>query len=160
MPRLAALVLAAASSFAGLAACTKGTPPPAGDIAAKLTVPTADGPAFDPAVLDGKPAVVVFWRPGCPHCREELPQVARAAKDKGATAIAVQVAEPPPAGKRVLDGLAWEGVALVDDGTLRKSLAITKVPWTLVLRPDGTAARAYVGAQSYDTIAGAIAAAR
>ncbi len=124
-----------------------------------LTVPLADGQTFDPATLGGKPAVVVFWRPGCPHCRDELPDVAKVCKDKGATAVAVQVAEPPPSGKRVLDSLKWEGVSLVDDGTLRKGLTVSKVPWTLVLRPDGTAARAYVGRQSYDTLAGAIAAA-
>jgi hypothetical protein len=41
-----------------------------------------------------------------------------------------------------------------------KNLGIDKVPWTLVLRPDGTAAKAYVGAQSYDTLVGAIASAR
>ena len=29
-----------------------------------------------------------------------------------------------------------------------------------MLRPDGTAAKAYIGAQSYDTLVGAIAAAR
>jgi hypothetical protein len=56
--------------------------------------------------------------------------------------------------------MKWDGVALVDDGTLRKDLKISKVPWTLVLRPDGTAARAYVGRQSYETLAGAVAAAR
>ncbi len=155
MPRLALPALALVALFA----CTKTTPAPPGNIAGKLAVPTADGSPFDPATLAGKPAVVVFWRPGCPHCRTELPDVARACKDKGATAVAVQVAEAPPTGLRVLEGLKWDGVVLVDDGTLRKDLAITKVPWTLVLRPDGTAARAFVGAQSYETLSGAIAAA-
>lgn len=156
MPRttVVALALLAAS------ACTKtSVAPPPGDIGAKLTLPTAAGTPYDPAALDGKPAVVVFWRPGCPHCRDELPEVAQVCKDKGATAVAVQVAEAPASGLRVLEGMKWEGVALVDDGTVRKDLKITKVPWTLVLRPDGTAARAYIGAQSYDTLAGAIAAA-
>jgi len=155
MPRTTVLALAL------LAACAKSsavTPPP-GDIGAKLTVPTAAGAPFDPGALEGKPAVIVFWRPGCPHCKDELPDVAQVCKDKGATAVAVQVAEAPASGLRVLEGMKWEGVALVDDGTLRKDLKITKVPWTLVLRPDGTAARAYIGRQSYETLAGAIAAA-
>jgi thiol-disulfide isomerase/thioredoxin len=157
MPRTTVLALA----FALLAACAKssGVTPPPGDIGGKLTVPTTAGTPYDSAALDGKPAVVVFWRPGCPHCRDELPDVAQVCKDKGATAVAVQVAEAPASGLRVLEGMKWEGVALVDDGTLRKDLQITKVPWTLVLRPDGTAARAYVGRQSYETLAGAIAAA-
>ena len=163
MPRttVVALALLAGLSLGALGACNKnGVPPPKGDIGAKLTVPTTAGAVYDPAALDGKPAVIVFWRPGCPHCRDELPDVAQVCKDKGATAVAVQVAEAPPAGLRVLEEMKWDGVALVDDGTLRKDLAITKVPWTLVLRPDGTAARSYVGAQSYGTIASAIGAAR
>lgn len=158
MPRTTVVALVASAL---LFACTKdGETPPAGDIGAKLTVNTAAGEAFDPAALDGKPAVVVFWRPGCPHCRDELPDVAQVCKDKGCTAVAVQVAEAPPSGLRVLEGMKWDGVALVDDGTLRKDLKITKVPWTLVLRPDGTAARSYIGRQSYDTLAGAVAAAK
>ncbi|HUQ04591.1 MAG TPA: TlpA disulfide reductase family protein [Kofleriaceae bacterium] len=166
MPRTTVLALVASAllatlSLGALGGCNKnGVPPPKGDIGAKLTVPTTSGAAYDPAALDGKPAVVVFWRPGCPHCREELPDVAQVCKDKGATAVAVQVAEAPPSGLRVLEGMKWEGVALVDDGTLRKDLSITKVPWTLVLRPDGTAARAFVGRQSYETLASAIAAAK
>lgn len=157
MPRTTVLALAAAALLAG-PACTKSESPPAGDIRAKLTVPTTDGATFDPSGLAGKPTVVVFWRPGCPHCRDELPDALQVCKDKGCTAVAVQVAEAPPAGQRVLEGMKWDGVALVDDGTLRKGLNITKVPWTLVLRRDGTAARAYTGRQSYETLAGAIAA--
>jgi len=44
--------------------------------------------------------------------------------------------------------------------TLRQSLDIKAVPYTLVLRADGTAAHAFVGRQSYDTLAGAIASVR
>jgi thiol-disulfide isomerase/thioredoxin len=160
MPRTTVLALVVSALLAALA-CNRsaGVTPPSGDISAKLTISTTAGDAFDPATLDGKPAVVVFWRPGCPHCRDELPDVAQACKDKGATAVAVQVAEAPPSGLRVLEGMKWDGVALVDDGAVRKDLNITTVPLPLVLRPDGTAARAYVGRQSYETLAGAIAAA-
>lgn len=157
MPRLAVIAVL----LAGLVgSCKKETAPPPGNVAAKLAIPTADGPVFDPATLAGKPTVVVFWRPGCPHCRDELPLVRKACKAKGCNAVAVQVAEDPAFGKRTLDKVAWEGIALIDDGSVRKSLGVDKVPWTLMLRPDGTAAKAYVGAQSYDTIVGGIAAAR
>jgi thiol-disulfide isomerase/thioredoxin len=157
MPRLAVIALV----LMALVACTKdGVAPPGGNVAAKLAIPTAEGPLFDPATLAGKPTVVVFWRPGCPHCREEIPIVRKVCNEKGANAVAVQVAEAPESGKRALEHSAWTGIALIDDGSIRKSLGIDKVPWTLVLRPDGTAARAYVGAQSYDTLASAIAAAK
>jgi thiol-disulfide isomerase/thioredoxin len=157
MPRLAVIALALA---AFLAACKKETPPPPGNVAARLALPTADGTMFDPATLAGKPTIVVFWRPGCPHCREELPLVRKACKEKGANAVAVQVSEDPGFGQRTLEKVAWEGVALIDDGAARKTLGVDKVPWTLVLRPDGTAAKAFIGAQSYDTLVGALAAAR
>jgi thiol-disulfide isomerase/thioredoxin len=164
MPRLSVSALVLSLSIASLGATTacrkQGVAPPTGDISAKLTIPTTAGTPYDPAALDGKPAVVVFWRPGCPHCRHELPEVAQVCKDKGVTAVAIQVAEAPTAGLRVLEGMKWEGVALVDDGTLHTQLGIHAVPYTLVLRPNGTAARAFVGAQSYDTLASAIAAAK
>jgi thiol-disulfide isomerase/thioredoxin len=157
MPRLAVIAIVL---LGFIAACEKGAPVPPGNVAARLALPTADGATFDPATLAGKPTVVVFWRPGCPHCRDELPHVLKACKDKGANAVAVQVSESPASGQRVLDGLKWDGAVLTDDGTVRKELKIDKVPWTLVLRPDGTAARSYVGAQTYGTLAGAIAAAK
>ena len=158
MPRLAVIALV----LLGLVACKKeGVTPPPGNVASKLApLPTQDGAAFDPATLAGKPTVVVFWRPGCPHCREEIPIVRKVTTEKGVNAVAVQVAEETAAGKRALEHSAWKGTALVDNGSMHRELGIDKVPWTLVLRPDGTAARAFVGAQSYSTLASAIEAAR
>src|SRR5262249_54003710 len=127
-----------------------------GDVAARLTLPTMSGEPYDPAALRGKPALVVFWRPGCPHCLAELPEAARAARDRGVAAVAVQVAGKPDAARVVLSRTGWDGTALVDDGKVRDGLAIRAVPYTLVLRADGTAAHAFVGRQSYDTLASAI----
>jgi thiol-disulfide isomerase/thioredoxin len=153
MPRLAVIALV----LLGLVACKKeGVTPPSGNILEKLSLPAADGTTFDAKTLAGKPTVVVFWRPGCPHCREEMPIVRKVCKEKGCNAVAVQVAESPESGKRALEHSAWEGASLIDDGSVRKGLGIDKVPWTLVLRPDGTAAYAFVGAQKYGTLASAI----
>jgi thiol-disulfide isomerase/thioredoxin len=160
MPRPAlavALAITASTAVASLAACRREAAPPPGNIAARLTIPTRADTPFDPATLGGKPALVVFWRPGCPYCREELPGAQRAADERGVPAIAVQIAEGKTAGTTVLGQLAWKGVDLVDDGTLRRELAVKQVPWTLVLRSDGTAARAFVGRQSYETLKSALA---
>jgi len=159
MPRIVPVLISIALALT-IAACKHEAPPPGGDVAARLTVPTVAGPPFDPATLDGKPALVVFWRPGCPHCLAELPDALRAAKARGVTAVAVQVAGKPEAGRVVLDRVQWDGPALVDDGSLRDGLAIRAVPWTLVLRGDGTAAHAYVGRQSYDALSSALASVR
>lgn len=166
MPRPALGVAAPALAIAlalTASACRRGAPsvtPPKGDVGAMLAVPTRAGAPFDPATLDGKPALVVFWRPGCPYCREELPEAVKAAADRGATLVGVQIAEGKAAGEKVLTEAGWNGVDLVDDGTLRKSLDLRAVPYTLVLRPDGTAARAYVGRKRYGDLRSALAAAK
>ena len=156
-PALAVAALALAIAVPTLPACKRGPAPPSGNIAARLAVPTRGDVVFDPATLGGKPAIVVFWRPGCGYCRQELPDAMRAATERGVTVVAVQVAEGKEAGGAVLAKLGWQGVDLVDDGTLRRDLKVSSVPWTLVLRSDGTAARAFVGAQSYATLERALA---
>lgn len=160
MPRIAPALLSIALVAIAAAGCTRDTPPPPGDIAARLTVPTMAGPDFDPATLRGKPALILFWRPGCPHCLAELPDAARAARDRGVTAVAVQVSDRPDRAVPALERAGWEGPTLVDNGTLRQGLAIKAVPWTLVLRSDGTAARAFVGRQTYEQLSSALASVR
>lgn len=162
MPRIVPALLSIALVSIALAACNRADEPPvpSGNVAARLTVPTMDGPAFDPQALGGKPSLVVFWRPSCPHCIAELPDAIRAAADRGANAVAVQVTGQPAQGKEALERAGWTGPILIDDGSLRADLKITAVPYTLVLRPDGTARRAFLGRQSYDTLSSALASAR
>lgn len=160
MPRIAPALLSLVLLLSLAAGCKQEAPTPGGNIAAQLAIPTMAGDTFDPATLHGKPALVVFWRPGCPHCLAELPDAARAARDRGVPAIAVQVSGKPDAARVVLDRSEWTGPALLDDGQLVKGLKIKAVPWTLVLRGDGTAAHAFLGRQSYDTLSSAIASAR
>lgn len=153
MPRLCLLAILL------VAGCRPGSvAPPSGDVAGALALPTTAGDAFDPAQLRGKPAIVMFWRTGCSYCMNELPVVAEVAREKGASAVAVLVAGDRDAAARIAE--TWDGTVLVDDGTLRDRYAIRKVPYTLILRPDGTAARAFLGEQSGDTLAGAVSAAR
>ncbi|MEZ4402266.1 MAG: TlpA disulfide reductase family protein [Kofleriaceae bacterium] len=158
MPRIAPLLLM--FGLVTAAACKPQTPVPAGDIAARLTVATAAGAPFDPATLRGQPALVVFWRPGCPHCLAEIPDAVRLAKDTGATIVAVQVAGRPEVGAAVLAKANWTGPHLIDDGSLREGLKIKGVPYTLALRANGSAARAMIGRRSYDELKSALSAAR
>jgi thiol-disulfide isomerase/thioredoxin len=136
-------------------ACSSGLAPPSGDVAAGLALQTLDGAAFDPQQLRGRPAVVMFWRTGCPYCHQELPVIEQVAAERGAAAVAVLVA----GNQRTAADLAGKhpGVTfLVDDGSLRERYAIRSVPYTLVLRPDGTARRAFRGAQGAGTLASAL----
>jgi hypothetical protein len=45
---------------------------------------------------------------------------------------------------------------LVDDGTMRARYEIKAVPYTLILRGDGTASHAFKGEQGESTLAGAL----
>jgi hypothetical protein len=151
-----ALAISAAAS-----GCHGGKTPPSGDVAASLAIQTLDGRAFDPQVLRGKPAIVTFWRPGCPYCAAALPKDQAAAHRTGATAIAIMISGGDDAGTAELQHLGWDGAALVDRGALATRYGVPHVPYSFVLRPDGTAARVFDGDEaSEDDIASALEAAR
>jgi thiol-disulfide isomerase/thioredoxin len=144
-----------------LAGCKKAEElaPPSGDIASSLSLPMPDGETFDPATLSGKPVILMFWRPNCPYCLNEMPAVGKVAREKGAAAIGVMVSGNKAQGKRL--GEEHGVTVLYDEGKeLQKRYDVTKVPYTLVLRGDGTAAKAFLGEQSESTLAGAVAAAK
>ena len=151
MPRLCLAVIILVALLAG---CKNELEPPPGDVAAGLTLPTIDGEPFDPSTLRGKPAIVMFWRPGCQYCMHEMPVVAKVARDKGAAAIAVMVTGNMEKAKEIAKD--FDGTVLVDDGTLRARYEIKAVPYTLVLRGDGTASHAFKGEQGESTLAGAL----
>lgn len=139
----------------GLFACKSELTPPAGDIAASLAIPDIEGKPFDPTTLQGKPAIVLFWRLGCSYCMHEMPVVSRLAREAGITPVAVLVAgNQEKAAEFAKD---FDGPFLVDDGRLRDQYKIKSVPYTLVLRSDGTAARAFLGEQGEGTLKSAIA---
>jgi thiol-disulfide isomerase/thioredoxin len=150
---------------AALAACGHAPTPPAGDVAASLTLGLLDGTgSFDPSTLHGKAAVVVFWRPGCPYCANELPAALKVARAAGAEPIAVmirpQVEGARDRGAAEMGRLRWDATALADTADLLGQWKIDAVPWTLVVKPDGTAARLFVGEASADDLASALASAK
>lgn len=141
-------------------ACHRGPRPPDGDVAASLTAPTIAARAFDPASIKGKPTLVLFVSPTCPHCLKTLPVAAEAARAEGANAVAVFVVGKAENATGVLAQTHFTGPALIDDGTLRRRYAIDQVPTTLVLGPDGHARDEYIGEQDADCLRGAISRAR
>lgn len=157
MPRPWISVLAFAIA---LAACHRGpdVPVPSGDVAASLAhTPRLDGSAFDPKMLAGKPALVLFVSPTCPHCLATIPRAAAAAKAAGDPVVAVFVIGKAANATPVVSKLAFPGPALIDDGTLRKQYAVHAVPYIVVLGPDGHARAAYLGEQSESTLEDALA---
>ncbi len=115
---------------------------------------------FDPASLKGKPSLVMFVTPTCPHCLATIPHGIAAAKAKDANLVAVFVAGRAANATGVVSRTQFPGPALVDDGTLMKRYHIDAVPYVVVLGADGHATAAYIGEQDESTFADALADAR
>lgn len=143
-----------------ISGCHKAAEVPPGDIAASLTAPSADDRTFDPSSLRGKPTLVVFASPTCPHCTLELPWAQAAAAAEGANIVAVYVSGAKKHAASVAKSLKFTGPVLVDDGALRKRYDIRAVPYLLVLAPDGHAVDAFRGETEESTLREALADAR
>lgn len=140
-----------------IAGCKRGEPVPEGDIAATLTAPSIGAHSFDPASLKGKPSLVMFVTPTCPHCIATIPRGAAAAQAQGANVVAVFVAGNKSNAEGVVSNAKFPGTALIDDGTLRRKYNIRGVPYSLVLGPDGRAREAFRGEQEESTFRDALA---
>lgn len=142
-----------------ISACHRRTRVPEGDVTASLTLPALGDPLETTSLL-GKPTLVVFVSPTCPHCIEELPLAQDAARAADANIVAVFVVGKRENAAGVVQTTRFMGPVLIDDGTLRHRYDVKSVPYTLVLRPDGRASDAFVGTQDASTLRGAIADAR
>jgi thiol-disulfide isomerase/thioredoxin len=107
--------------------------------------------------LKGKPSLVMFVTPTCPHCLATIPHAVEAAAAEHAGLVTVFVAGQEDNAKGVIDHAHFTGEWMVDDGGLRRRYAISSVPYTLVVGADGRARDAFVGEQQTDTLKDAIA---
>ena len=149
------LLLLVALAIAG---CKRNdTPVPDGDIVATLTLPSLGAHTFDPESLRGKPSLVMFVTPTCPHCLVTIPRGAAAAQAQGANVVAVFVAGKKENAEGVISHAKFPGAALIDDGTLRRKYNIRGVPYSLVLGADGHAREAFRGEQEESTFRDALA---
>jgi hypothetical protein len=144
-----------------LAGCERdGVDPPSGNVHPVLALPVLDdgvaGARFDPATLRGTPAIVVLFQPSCRYCIDELPIVSRLAAAAGVRAIAIHVRGDLARSRRLLDQLAFDGIALVDDGSVLAAWKVRGVPYTLYLDRAGIARRAYAGSQTEATLRDAL----
>ena len=135
-----------------LLSCRRREEAPKGDILATLDALTLEGTKFDASTLKGKPTLLMFVSPTCPHCLDQIPVADRVAKEHGANAVAVFIAGKAENAKGVIAHTKFAGAALIDDGSLRRRYGVRAVPYTLVLGPDGHAREAMRGAQGADTL--------
>jgi len=140
-----------------IAGCKHTEPVPAGDIAATLTASPIGEHAFDPASIKGKPSLVMFVTPTCPHCLATIPRGIAAAQAEGANIVAVFVAGTKQNAEGVVSHTKFPGAALVDDGSLRRLYNIRGVPYSLVLGADGHARTVLRGEQEESALREALA---
>ncbi|MBA3462606.1 MAG: TlpA family protein disulfide reductase [Deltaproteobacteria bacterium] len=160
VPRAPQLLIAWLAICLAASGCQKREAGPTGDIVETLRAPRVDGAPFDPKVLRGKPTLVLFVSPTCPHCVDELPAAQAAAKSKNANVVAVFIAGKAENAQGVIDHTKFDGTALIDDGTLRRKYGIRAVPLTVVLGPDGFATEQLRGGVGQERLADALADAR
>jgi len=133
-----------------LAACHRGPTVPDGDVLTAVNRPE----------LHGKPTLVMFVTPTCPHCLATIPHAIAAAADEKANLVAVFVAGKEENAKGVVDHTHFDGQWMVDDGALTRRYSIKAVPYILVVGRDGHAQDAFLGEQDTATLEGALASAR
>lgn len=154
---LAILCLAAAA----VGGCKRRLAVPEGDVAASLDLPTIDDTTFDPGVLRGKPTLVVFASPTCPHCNATLPVAERAATAENANLVAVYLVGNAQHARGVTSHAQFDAPVLLDPGgVLRKRYDIRAVPYLLVLDAKGHATTALRGEQTETALRDALASAR
>ena len=134
--------------------------PPGGNVLDTLESTTIDGASFNGETLKGKPSIVMFVSPTCPHCLKEIPVADKVAKEKNANVVAVFIVGKAENAKGVIEHTKFTGDVLIDDGSLKKRYGVRAVPYTLVLDATGKAREAFRGAQDGDVLADALADAR
>lgn len=152
------VTITVAIALAAVGGCKRNTTPvPPGDVAAALALPSLGAIAFDPASLKGKPSLVMFVTPTCPHCLATIPRGALAAKAQDANVVAVFVAGTKANAEGVIGHTKFSGVALVDENReLIKKYKIKGVPYSVVLNKNGHAVEAFSGEQDESTFRDAL----
>jgi thiol-disulfide isomerase/thioredoxin len=141
-----------ALSAGAVLADDKPRPPPPTRVALDASLGrTLDGKPVRLSDFEGKPVVVMFWASWCPHCRNELPQMERlqlAATSQRVRVVAVNV-EERDVFRRLHRTLADRMQLLhtydPDQSSAKAFSAPGSLPYTLVVRADGTIAKTMSG---------------
>jgi thioredoxin-like negative regulator of GroEL len=97
--------------------------------------------------LYGEPTVVAFVSPRCGHCLATIPNIEAAARGEDVNELLVFASGTAGQGKSVIAYTHFTGPALVDDGTLVARYQVERVPYMIVLGPDGHARDVLEGEQ-------------
>lgn len=98
-----------------------------------------------PALLDGKPTVVVFWATWCNYCKAFMPYLERIQNDYGTERINVLTINAKEDGSGgdpgdYIDALSMETIAVAAGDEIAAAYGVEYIPGLMVIAPDGTVA--------------------
>lgn len=98
-----------------------------------------------PALLDGKPTVMVFWATWCNYCKAFMPYLEGIQNDYGTERINVLTINAKEDGSGgdpadYIAALSMETIAVADGDEIAAAYAVEFIPGLMVIAPDGTVA--------------------
>ena len=132
-----------------------------GDRAPAFTGRDFTGAAVEfPALLEGKPTVMVFWATWCGYCRAFMPYLEQIQNDYGADQIKVLTINAKEDGSGgdpavYMNNLAMEKIAVANGDAIAAQYGVEYIPGLMVIAPDGTVAyrRAWTDLPAGDRVA-------
>lgn len=127
--------------------------------------PHWEGSTFDgtdvsfPALLDGKPTVVVFWATWCSYCKAFMPYLKAIQSDYGEDRINVLAINAKEDGSgdpdAYIENLDFPMIAVRDGDAIAAAFGVEFIPGVMIAHPDGTIAwqRAWTELPAGDTVA-------
>ena len=97
-----------------------------------------------PELIEGKPAVMVFWATWCGYCRAFMPYLKDISADyaeQGVKIVAINAKEDGSGSPRAyVQRLGFEPVAIADGDAIAEAYGIEFIPGLLIVAGDGTVA--------------------
>ena len=126
----------------------------AGEPAPDFSLVLDDGRFLHLSDLRGEPVVINFWATWCGPCRQEMPELVKAAREGGVTVLAVDVQEARPPVEQFAAEFAMELPVVMDtQGKLRQLYRVPGLPTTYFVDRDGAVASLVVGPLTPDLLA-------
>lgn len=134
------VVLAIALASTSIASISYAIEP--GDLAPPWNGAGFDGEVIEfPALLDGKPAILVFWATWCPYCKAFMPYLEQIQAEYGAdsvTIVMINVMEDGDGDPRAyINALGFPVVAVSNGDEIAVDYGIEYVPGLMVVGVDG-----------------------
>ena len=97
-----------------------------------------------PAVIDGKPTVVIFWATWCPYCKAFMPYLGRIQEDFGADRINILAINAKERGegdpKTYVEKLGYPVIGVADGDAIAEQYGVRFIPGLMIVDGNGNIA--------------------